>query len=270
MHKIQYTDHLYRTQLRPLSLLSKMAPSLQFYLHLIAIVLRSSRLAKNGKYSDDKWTESSLAVLRRLEQAGIAIDISGIENLEGADGPVVFVGNHMSMMETMLLPVIIQPIKPVTFVIKESLLSYPFFKHIMKSRNPVAVSRTNPRQDLKVVMSEGVERLRSGISVIVFPQTTRSHSFDPEMMSSIGVKLAKKAGVPVIPVALKTDCWRNGKWIKDFGRLDISKTAYYSFGAPLSITGKGDEEQIAINMFIVNTLKEWGCSDLPQQFAGSN
>jgi 1-acyl-sn-glycerol-3-phosphate acyltransferase len=220
-----------------------------------------------GKYGDDKWIESSLAVLRRLEQAGIAIDISGVENLERGDGPVVFVGNHMSMMETMLLPVIIQPIKPVTFVVKESLLSYPFFKHIMKSRNPVAVSRTNPRQDLKGVMSVGVERLRAGISVIVFPQTTRSHTFNPEKMSSIGVKLAKKAGVQAIPVALKTDCWQNGKWIKDFGRLDTSKTAYYSFGAPLSIIGKGDEEQIAINTFIIDALKKWERSDMPQEFA---
>lgn len=262
MHKIEYTDHHYRTQLRPLSLLSRTVPSLQFYFHLIAIVLRSSRLAKNGIYDDGKWIDSSLAVLRRLEQAGIAIDISGVKNIEGGDGPVVFVGNHMSMMETMLLPVIIQPIKPVTFVVKESLLSYPFFKHIMKSRNPVAVSRTNPRQDLKVVMSVGVERLKAGISVIVFPQTTRSHSFDPEKMSSIGVKLAKKAGVPVIPVALKTDCWQNGKWIKDFGSLDILKTAYYSFGAPMSVLGKGDEEQNEINTFIANALKRWGCSDV--------
>jgi 1-acyl-sn-glycerol-3-phosphate acyltransferase len=258
MHKLQYTKHLYRTPDRPLSLLSKMFPSALFYLHLIGIVLRSSRVAKRGNYGDEDWVSSSLDVLRRLELAGVKIDISGVENIERQDGPVVFLGNHMSMMETMLLPVIIQPIMPVTFVVKQSLLTYPFFKHIMQSRNPVAVTRTNPRQDFKVVMSEGVNRLQEGISVIVFPQTTRSHVFDPEQMSSIGVKLAKKAGVPVIPVALKTDCWQNGSWIKDFGRLDVSKTAYYSFGAPIKIVGKGDEEQTEVNAFITSALKKWG------------
>jgi 1-acyl-sn-glycerol-3-phosphate acyltransferase len=218
-------------------------------------------MANRGEYGDDDWIDSSMDVLRRLEQVGVKIDISGIENVERQNGPVVFLGNHMSMMETMLLPAIIQSILPVTFVVKQSLLDYPIFKHIMRSRNPVAVSRTNPRQDLKIVMSEGVDRLRSGISVIVFPQTTRSHVFDPEQMSSIGVKLAKKAGVPVIPVALKTDCWQNGHWLKDFGRLDIAKTAYYSFGAPIMVVGKGDEEQVKVNAFIASALKRWADSD---------
>ena len=238
-------------------LLSKICPSFRFYVHLIGIVLRSSRVAKKGAYTDENWIESSFDVLQRLEQAGVKIEISGIENIERQKGPVVFIGNHMSMMETMILPVIIQPILPVTFVVKESLLAYPFFQHIMRSRNPVAVSRTNARQDLKVVMTDGVERLKAGVSIIVFPQTTRSHSFDSQQMSSIGVKLAKKAGVPVIPLALKTDCWQNGAWIKDFGRLDRTKTAFYHFGSPIIIAGKGDEEQEIINEFIVSALKRW-------------
>ena len=262
MHRLQYTQHLYRTPDRPLSLMAKMFPSALFYFHLIGIVLRSSSVAKRGTYGDDDWIDSSLDVLRRLELAGVKIDISGIENIERQDGPAVFLGNHMSMMETMLLPVIIQPIMPVTFVVKQSLLTYPVFRHIMLSRSPVAVTRTNPRQDFKVVMSEGVNRLRDGISVIVFPQTTRSHAFDPEQMSSIGVKLAKKAGVPVIPMALKTDCWQNGHWIKDFGRLDVSKTAYYSFGTPIKVVGKGDEEQLEVNAYITRALQKWGDPDM--------
>jgi 1-acyl-sn-glycerol-3-phosphate acyltransferase len=262
MHRLQYTKNCYRTTVKSLTLLARLLPSLLFYSHLIEIVLRSSRVAKRGEYSDDNWIQSSLEVLRRLEQAGVKVEISGIEYIESQSGPVVFIGNHMSMMETMVLPVIIQPILPVTFVVKESLLNYPFFKHIMRSRNPVAVSRTNPRQDFKVVMSEGLSRLQSGVSVIVFPQTTRSHSFDPMQMSSIGVKLAKKAGVPVIPVALKTDCWQNGSWIKDFGKLDISKTAHYSFGTPIMVVGKGDEEQAEVNMFIVRKLQKWETSEV--------
>lgn len=258
MHKLAYTAHLYQTPARPPSLLSGMMPSLVFYLHLINIVIRASRIAKKGRYDDSNWVDSSLEVLRSLENVGVRIAVSGIENIEEQNGPVVFIGNHMSMMETMLLPVIIQPVLPVTFVVKESLLAYPVFKHVMQSRNPVAVTRTNPRQDLKIVMTEGGARLQSGVSVIVFPQTTRSHIFSPEQMSSIGVKLAKKAGVPVIPLALKTDCWRNGVWLKDFGRLDINKTAHFAFGPPMTVTGKGDEEQALINAFIAGEIKRWG------------
>ncbi len=80
----------------------------------------------------------------------------------------MIIGNHMSMMETLLLPAMIQPINPVTFVVKEALLSYPVFKYIMRSRNPIAVTRTNPRQDLKTVLSEGMDRLEQGIFPLLF------------------------------------------------------------------------------------------------------
>lgn len=259
MHKLQYSESFYRTATQPLALPCRLFPSTLFYLRLIGIVIRAGSKAKVGKYTDLDWIESSHEVLQRLEQVGIHVEVSGIEHVVEQSGPVVFIGNHMSMMETVVLPVIIQPIKPVTFVVKESLLAYPVFQHVMRSRNPITVSRTNPRQDLKVVLAEGQERLQRGISVIVFPQTTRSYSFSPGQMSSIGIKLAKKADVPVIPVALKTDCWQNGRWIKDCGRLDTAKTAHFAFGSPIAkVMGKGDEEQAIVNAFIAGELQRWG------------
>lgn len=257
MHKITYDGTRYQTKKRHISGLSQLFPSVVFYLHLIWIVIKASRVARKGLYDGGRWVEDSLDVLKALEKVGIRVRISGIDNVSHHNGPVIIVGNHMSMMETFLLPGIVRPIKAVTFVIKEALLSYPVFKYVMQSRNPVAVTRTNPRQDLKTVMNEGVARVKDNISVIVFPQTTRSHSFDAKQMSSIGVKLAKKAGVPIVPLALKTDCWQNGKKLKDFGRLDVSKTAYIDFGEPFPVVSKGGDEQAKINEFIATRLKEW-------------
>lgn len=257
MHTLQYNESIYRTAAKS-TFASRLLPSASFYLNLIQIIIRASNKAKSGTYGDTEWISSSHEVLQQLEKVGVRVEITGIENVVGQSGPVIFIGNHMSMMETLVLPVMIQPIKPVTFVVKEGLLSYPVFQHVMRSRNPIAVSRTNPRQDLKVVLTEGLERLQRGISVIVFPQTTRSHLFSPEQMSSIGVKLAKKADVPVIPLALKTDCWQNGRWIKDFGRLDVAKTAHFAFGRPITrVLGKGDEEQALVNAFIAGELQKW-------------
>ena len=254
MHKITYTDSHYQTE-KATGLL--LFPTLVFYFRLFWIVFRASRLAKKNLYDGSDWMESSYEVMQSLERAGIRIEISGIENVAQVDGPAVIIGNHMSMMETLLLPVMIQPIKPVTFVVKENLLSYPVFKYVMRSRNPIAVTRTNPRQDLKTVLNEGLDRLSNGVSIIVFPQTTRSHIFDAAQMSSIGVKLAKKAGVPIVPLALKTDCWQNGKRFKDFGRLDGNKTAHFAFGEPITVEGKGDVEQAAVNAFIAGKIEDW-------------
>ena len=255
MHKIPYTNGHYMTEKRPVT---RLFPSLSFYLNLVCIVYKASRRAKKDRYDGSDWMESSYAVMQQLEKVGMRIEISGIDHVVAAEGPVVVIGNHMSMMETLLLPVMIQPIKPATFVVKESLLAYPIFKYVMRSRNPITVTRTNPRQDLKTVLSEGLARLQNDMSIIVFPQTTRSHTFDAAQMSSIGVKLAKKAGVSIIPLALKTDSWQNGKKIKDFGQLDLSKTAHFAFGPPLKVAGKGDEEHAAINEFIAEKLRQWG------------
>ena len=228
-----------------------------FYLSFFFIVLKASITARKGRYTDEAWIKSSREVFEALEKNGVRIEVSGVENIKSVKGPVVIIGNHMSMMETLLLPAIIQPIKPITFVVKESLMNYPVFKHILRSRNPISLTRTNPRQDLKTIMTEGVDRINNAISIIVFPQTTRSHSFDPAQMSSIGVKLAKKAGATVVPLALKTDCWENGKRFKDFGRLNTAKTAHFAFGEPLNVAGKGDEEQDQINTFIRSHVERW-------------
>ena len=257
MQYLRYQNNKYMSPMFKPSVIAKHFPSFVFYVSLMFIILKASRAARKGTYNDDDWLKSSNEVLEALEKIGVRVEVSGIENIKGVEGPLIIVGNHMSMMETLLLPAIVGPIKEVTFVVKESLLDYPVFKYIMRSRNPIALTRTNPRQDLKTILTEGVDRLKKSVSIIVFPQTTRAHRFDPAQMSSIGVKLARKAGVTVVPLALKTDCWENGKRFKDFGRLNVRKTAYFAFGRPLIISGKGDVEQEHINTFICSKLAEW-------------
>lgn len=257
MNYLEIKQHKYITPSSQISVWYKIAPSLFFYPQFLGIVYRAAAKAKRQQYPDQVWGNDSLGVLRLLENAGLKFDISGFENLENLDGPCIFIGNHMSIMETLVLPVLVLQYKPVTFVVKDSLLTYPVFKHIMQSRNPIAVTRTNPRQDLKTVMTEGVDRLKNGISVIVFPQTTRSTEFDAENFGTIGTKLAKKAGVPIVPLALKTDAWKNGKYSKDFGRIYPDIPVRIAFGKPLEVDGKGTEQHAATVNFIADKLKQW-------------
>lgn len=257
MEQLEFEKNRYVTKIYRIPLLARIWPSFYCYIKMFAVIVRGSRVAKRGLYDDAAWAASSKEMLRHIEEIGNVITIEGIEHLKQLEGPCVIIGNHMSMMETVLLPVIVSPVKKVTFVIKESLLKYPIFKHVMRSCNPVAVTRTNPRQDLKTVMTQGLDRLKSGRSVIVFPQTTRAFEFSPEQMSSIGVKLAKKAGVPVVPMALKTDAWTNGKKIKDLGKFDLSRKTFFRFGKPMEIEGKGKTEQEKVNDFIASNLSVW-------------
>lgn len=257
MTNIGYENQIYRTDPVKPSWLVRMFPSISFYLLFMPVVWRASGQAHHRRYASADWCASSLDILRLLERVGAQVEITGIEHVEQVGGPCVVVGNHMSLLETMVLPVIIQSVRNVTFVVKQSLLEYPVFKYVMRSRNPVAVSRTNPREDFKAVMTGGKERLEDGISIIVFPQTTRTVAFDPEQFNTIGVKLAQKAKVPVIPLALKTDAWGNGKLLKDFGRIDTSKTIRFAFGEPIEVQGRGSDEHQKVIDFIQQKQDEW-------------
>jgi 1-acyl-sn-glycerol-3-phosphate acyltransferase len=180
-----------------------------------------------------------------------------MENITTSEEPVLFIANHMSTLETMILPGIVSPLRRVTFVVKESLVRHPLFGNVMRSRNPIVVGRTDPRKDLEAVMNGGMELLSTGISLIIFPQKTRSREFIPEEFNSLGVKLAKKAGVKVVPVALKTDFWGNGKIIKELGPIDRHKPIYFKFGEPFVVTGCGKDDNQRIIDFIQSSLKEW-------------
>ena len=233
-------------------------PNLGFYPRMLMIVYRAGKLANKGLYTPDEWVKSSLDTIRAMERCGTRIEISGLEHVLGLETPCVFVANHMSTLETFALPCLIQPHRDVTFVVKNSLLRYPYFGPVLGSRDPIAVSRTDLRADLAAMLEGGAERLARGTSLIVFPQGSRGVQLDPQHFNSVGVKIARKAGVPVVPVALRTDAWGNGRLVKDFGPVRPELQVHFKFGAPMQITGNGKAEHAAIVEFIGNNLEQWG------------
>ncbi len=238
-----------------------LSPKFTFYLKVFVIVWVNGRRALKGRYGSVEWAKSSGDILRALENVGIRVEITGMGNFRDIAGPVVFIANHMSTLETFVLPYIIQPLKELTFIVKKSLLTAPVFGPVMRSRDPVVVGRDNPREDLKVVLDEGARKLGSGVSLVVFPQSTRSVTFKPEEFNSLGIKLALKAAVPVVPVALKTDAWGIGKRLKEFGPVDVTKKVHFAFGEPMHITERGAEEHRKVIMFIQERLAQWEKED---------
>jgi 1-acyl-sn-glycerol-3-phosphate acyltransferase len=250
---------IYRTApVKPRPLLSRIFPiSVYFYLQAFRIVWINGRKALKGAYDATDWANSSLDIMRELENVGVCFEITGMDNMRKFEGPAVFIANHMSTLETFVLPCIIQPVKPVTFVVKKSLIDAPVFGPVMRSRDPIVVGRTNPREDLRNVLTDGAKKLAEGSSIIIFPQSTRSAAFVPEEFNSLGIKLALKAGVPVVPIALKTDAWGTGKIMKDFGPVDKNKKVFFAFGEPMKVEGRGVDEHQKVIAFIQNNLQKW-------------
>lgn len=252
------TGNSYRSPSQKVSWAARSCPTLAFYPKFLYLVARASWQARRSRLTVEARVNGSFDLVRTLESVGVRFEIENTSAFRDLAGPCVFVSNHMSTLETLVFTSIIEPYREITFVVKESLVRYPVFKHIMVSRNPIVVSRKNPREDFEAVLKGGQERLSQGISVVIFPQTTRTTDFNPAEFNSIGVKLARRAGVPIVPVALRTDAWGNNKWgIKDFGPIDPSKSVRIHFGAPITVAGNGKAEHERIVTFIGGKIREW-------------
>ena len=262
LEKLTQLDN-YATPPESSTLFSRLLPSFAHYTRQLLIVIKAGLLAGRGAYTSEEWIGSSRATVRSLEQTGTRFFVDGLEHIRALKEPAVFIGNHMSTLETFVLPCIVEPFRPVTFVTKASLLKYPFFGKVLASRQPIVVGRVNPRDDLTTMLREGEKRLAQGVSVIVFPQSTRSFCFDLTAFNSIGVKLARRTGAPIIPVAVKTDVWSMGRFLKDIGPIIPSRDVHFKFGPPIRVEGNGKAEHDQVCAFISASLKEWGVDTIP-------
>lgn len=244
----------------PVSRLFKLMFRSRWYFYGVnfGIFILSGLCARKGQLNREKQIHFSNYNVRLIEKCGGKIHLRGLNNLKALDGQaVVLIGNHMSLLETAVFHAIAREYVDFSFIIKASLYKVPFFRHIMTSLNAIAVSRTNPREDLKTVLSEGKKVLESGRSIIVFPQATRSDKFEPEKFNTIGVKLAKSAGVKVVPFALKTDFIGVGKRFRDLGPIHPERDVYFEFAPALEISGNGQEQQQQVIDFIQSRFDQW-------------
>ncbi len=231
--------------------------SFSFNLSLLQIVLRCRRLSRQGRFPDPVYFSESEKIHDALERHGGKFRIAGLENLR-KDEPVVLVANHMSLLETMVLPWIIGCFKPLSIVMKKSLYDSSLFNPIAVATKSISLTRENLRADIDVIMTEGVEYLKQGRSVLLFPEGTRKNYFDPAAFNSLGIKLAARAGVKVQPIALKTDFLERGKWGSYIGKVYRDRPILFEIGEAMDIEGRGKAQHQAVLDFMKSRLSDWG------------
>lgn len=223
-----------------------------------SVISHGARSARRGTFDDQSLARLSFILLRAAERLGATVTCEGFTPLATTPGPFVFVANHMSLVETIMLPSTLMSFGPLSIVAKRSLTRYPWFGTVLCATQPILVSRHNARQDLHDVLTQGVEQLRRGRSILLFPQGTRAPCFDPRRFNTLGVKLAQRAGVTLVPVAVRTDFAVVGRWLRDFGPVDPSRPIRFTAGAPLPPTMPAREQHAACLRFITGMLSSWG------------
>jgi 1-acyl-sn-glycerol-3-phosphate acyltransferase len=232
--------------------------SFRYAFTIVGIVMRCAVKHVFRKFDFEEWAHTCMASVVFAERLGGVMTFEGFEQRAAYSGPVVYVANHMSTLETMVFPTTLLAFGKLSIVLKKSLTEIPLVGAAALHIGCIPVTRKNARDDLKTVLEVGAQRLAAGHSVLLFPQGTRQAVFDSKKFNSLGSKLAERAGVPVVPLAVKTDFLKTGRWIKDFGDVDPNKPIRFACGPvlPASFGARATHEQSVA--FIEAKLKAWG------------
>lgn len=128
---------------------------------------------------------------------GLTFEVEGLENID-PNQPVVFLSNHQSAWETLALRYILPP---HSVVIKRELLYFPIWGWSLLTLKSIVINRKNQRASLRSLLKQGTTYLNEGLSVLIFPEGTRTAAGEVRKFSIGGAMLAHQAGYPVIPVA---------------------------------------------------------------------
>ncbi|MDR5658350.1 lysophospholipid acyltransferase family protein [Serpentinicella sp. ANB-PHB4] len=179
-----------------------------FYIYLSLYLLYSTLfIPKAKRYIKRNQIEEKRLFTHKISQnwakkliniTGSSIDITGIEHIPD-EGPVLFVSNHQSNFDIPLLLGYLP--KPIGFVAKIELKKIPIISTWMKYGDCVFIDRKDVRQSLRTI-NKASEILKSGHSMVIFPEGTRSKSNQLGTFKPGSLKLAEKAGVPIVPITI--------------------------------------------------------------------
>lgn len=233
-----------------------------FNMFMAEIFVRGNIHSRRPGFMDKEWSEFGLRVIHLVERLGGYVEIEGFRPISDLKEKVVWVSNHVSALETYLLPPILMTWPGLAIVLKEPLAHYPVFGSVVRAVSPIRVQRKSPIEDLRKVMKEGAEGIRAGRSALVFPQGTRHRQLDPATFNTLGTKLALHAKAPVVPIAVSTDFIRIGQWHRDlFATIHPKSPVRIACGPVLPCELGQAEIQRRSVAFITGKLAEWEKSD---------
>jgi 1-acyl-sn-glycerol-3-phosphate acyltransferase len=129
----------------------------------------------------------------------VKIVIRGASNIDHKMN-YVFVANHQGYFD---IPVLYTGIgSAISFIAKKELFSLPFFGWGMAAIGCISIDRKNPRNARASIMRAISVLKKNNLSLVLFPEGTRSQSDKVGEFKRASFTLAREAGVPVVPVAI--------------------------------------------------------------------
>lgn len=158
----------------------------------VLITYPFDRKGRVGHYYAKLWGKVALLA------NGVKVRIEGMGRLNGK-GPYIFMSNHQGSYDIFALLGHL----PYQFkwLAKKELFSIPFFGWTMAAVGYISIDRGGTRDTVEA-MNEAAQKIRDGMSVVIFPEGSRSPDGSIQPFKKGGFTLAIKSKVPIVPVAI--------------------------------------------------------------------
>jgi len=160
------------------------------------------------------WAKSILFV------SGIKVCIKGLANIEPSKS-YIYMSNHRGNFD---IPVLLGCL-PIQFrwLAKAELFKIPIFGRAMSAAGYVKIDRTNRKSAFESI-EQIAAKLKNGVSVMIFPEGTRSEDGKVKPFKKGGFVMAVDTGVPIVPVILRgtRSIMTKGSWRINPGDVTLS------------------------------------------------
>lgn len=207
-----------------------------------------------GKFNMDMKNRSSLAVVKWafrcvLFFSGTKVTVLGEENVP-KDKAVLYVANHRSFFDIVLTYVRVP--RPTGYVSKAEVLKVPLLSQWMKNLHCLFLDREDIKNGLQTILT-GIEKIKSGISICIFPEGTRNKVADTFLPFHEGsFKMAQKSGCPIVPI-----CINNSAAIFEDHLPKIKRThVVIEYCKPIDLNALDKEERKFIGAYVQKIITE--------------
>ena len=163
---------------------------------------------------------------------------------------MLYIGNHRSYFDIVMTYVRVP--RPTGYIAKIGMLKVPLLSHWMKNLHCLFIDREDIKQGMKIIL-EAVEKVKSGISICIFPEGSRSKEPDAFLPFHGGsFKIAEKSGCPIIPMSINnaSQIWEDHlPWIK-------KAHVVIEYGKPIYMAELDKTEKRRINIIVQEAIKE--------------
>jgi len=131
--------------------------------------------------------------------SGVRVEINGLDAIQ-KEKTYIYIPNHLSFFDIFALLAYL----PVDFkfILKESLLRIPILGWTMRRAKYISIDRSSPAK-AKSTFKQAVDRIKSGASIVIFAEGTRSKNGHLQPLKRGAFYLAIDSGAPIVPVAIK-------------------------------------------------------------------